>query len=268
MFEPKDIIYVYDGTFMGLLCCVFESFQSHETPSDVIAQEAWQPALFDTKMIATDLEKATRVENWIYTKLSAKARTVFQQAYLAVFAQKELHLLQYMQLCHTHGSKAPDMLQNPSVLALNKALVTLGRESEKWLGLLRFSDYNGVLVAIIDPTSYVLPMLQSHFCDRYSTERFFIFDETHKVGLVSEYGAGKLVEIEDFTLPETTEDERMFQALWKQFFKTIAIKERTNPKLQQHFVPNRYRTHLTELQKKALDGTDAPSLSPFDENVC
>lgn len=252
---------------MGLLCCVFESFQYRETPVDIIAEQVWQPALYDTKHIKTDLNKGVRVENWVNNKLSARARSLFQQAYLAVFTQKELHLLQYMQLCHTHGNKAPDMLQNSSVLALNKALVTLGRESEKWLGLLRFSDYNGVLVALIDPIAYVLPMLQSHFCDRYSTERFLIFDETHKVGLVSEYGVGKLVEIENFILPETTSEERMFQALWQQFFKTIAIKERTNPKLQQHFVPNRYRKHLTEMQKNTLDGTSTPYLSSFDNNA-
>ena len=42
------------------------------------------------------------------------------------------------------------------------------------------------------------------------------------------------------------EDEEKVRSLWKDYFKTLAIKERENPKLQQHFVPLIYRKHMTE----------------------
>jgi len=40
--------------------------------------------------------------------------------------------------------------------------------------------------------------------------------------------------------------EAAVRDLWKLFFKTAAIKERTNPKLQRQNVPLKYRKNLTE----------------------
>ena len=37
---PKrtDIAYLYDGSYEGFLCCVFESFEKQEIPSDILAE--------------------------------------------------------------------------------------------------------------------------------------------------------------------------------------------------------------------------------------
>lgn len=45
------------------------------------------------------------------------------------------------------------------------------------------------------------------------------------------------------------EDEKMFQQLWKQYFKSITIKERINPKLHKQNLPVRFWKYLTEKQK-------------------
>ena len=44
------------------------------------------------------------------------------------------------------------------------------------------------------------------------------------------------------------EDERLFQKLWKTYFKAIAIKERTNPRKHKQDMPVRYWKYLTEKQ--------------------
>jgi probable DNA metabolism protein len=44
------------------------------------------------------------------------------------------------------------------------------------------------------------------------------------------------------------EDEKLFQEMWKTYFKSIAIKERINPKLHKQNMPVRYWKHLTEKQ--------------------
>ena len=31
--HDADVVYLYDGSFEGFLCCVFESFAQHELPS-------------------------------------------------------------------------------------------------------------------------------------------------------------------------------------------------------------------------------------------
>jgi hypothetical protein len=37
--------------------------------------------------------------------------------------------------------------------------------------------------------------------------------------------------------------------LWRAFFNAVAIKERTNPRLQQGFVPLKYRDNMLEFDK-------------------
>ena len=265
--EQKDIVYIYDGTFLGFLCCVFESFLKKELPFDIYPIQFHFPSLYQEKYIETDLEKATRVEKWIQRDFSPESTSLLQEAFLSIMKQKEYHLLQFMHLYKLHKNKTPSMLQNPSVLALNKALVTIRREASKWVGLIRFIDYGGVLVAIIDPKTFILPLLQQHFCDRYSTERFFIFDETNKVGLLSEYSVWKLVEIESFELPQTTTEEKALQELWKTFVHTIAIKERINPHLQINMMPKRYWKHLVELQQAKLKSRNIYTLSETKADI-
>jgi probable DNA metabolism protein len=48
-------------------------------------------------------------------------------------------------------------------------------------------------------------------------------------------------------LPDKANEELDYQRLWRHYFDTIAIKERTNKKCQKNFMPVRYWKHLTEM---------------------
>ena len=43
-------------------------------------------------------------------------------------------------------------------------------------------------------------------------------------------------------------DELLYQQMWKDYFKTMAIKQRINLKLQRQHMPVRYWKYLTEMQ--------------------
>ncbi|MDD3778627.1 MAG: DUF4130 domain-containing protein, partial [Proteiniphilum sp.] len=43
-------------------------------------------------------------------------------------------------------------------------------------------------------------------------------------------------------------DEKLFQELWKGYFKAMTIKERINPRLQRQHMPKRFWKYLTEKQ--------------------
>lgn len=47
-------------------------------------------------------------------------------------------------------------------------------------------------------------------------------------------------------LPCISSSEVAYQELWKLFFNTIAIRERTNPKCQMQFMPKKYWQDLIE----------------------
>ena len=44
-------------------------------------------------------------------------------------------------------------------------------------------------------------------------------------------------------------DEKLFQQLWKTYFKAICIKERLNPRKHKQDMPVRYWKYLTEKQQ-------------------
>ena len=48
--------------------------------------------------------------------------------------------------------------------------------------------------------------------------------------------------------PQVSEEEAGFQALWKQFYKTIAIQARKNPRVRSTHCPKRYWVDMLELQ--------------------
>lgn len=59
-------------------------------------------------------------------------------------------------------------------------------------------------------------------------------------------GRSRITQIENFQPVLPGEDELYFRSLWKQFFQSVAIRERENPQCQNTFMPKRYRGTMTE----------------------
>ena len=94
----------------------------------------------------------------------------------------------------------------------------------------------------------MLPLLRQHFCSRFAKETFLLYDRTHKEALCHENGAWQLIHLEDLTLNAPDQREENYRSLWRQFYDTIAIKERYNPKLRISNMPKRYWENMTEFQ--------------------
>ncbi|HBV85462.1 MAG TPA: DNA metabolism protein [Desulfosporosinus sp.] len=248
--DGTDIVYAYDGSFEGLMCCVFASYEFKEIPS-LIRPPSDQQTLFDTaKWIETDEHKADRVYNSIPMKISSLAQDLVKLGFLTCVPNKELLILHFLRLGFKHGGKVMTMLTDDIVCSLQKAVQHLTSESHKFKGFVRFSVYGEVLVAVIEPKNYVLPLLSPHFCDRYRSERFMIYDKTHRMALIYQSKKAELISVDELTLPEIDSAEVEYRRLWKQFFKTIAIEDRINPRCQRTLMPKRYWGQMTELNEK------------------
>lgn len=250
--DGTDLIYAYDGSFEGLMCCVFESYERKEIPS-IIRPPSVQQTLFDTaKWIETDEHKADRVYNSIPTKISSQAQELVKLGFLTCAPHKELLIFHFMRLGFKYGSKVMMMLTDDAVCSLQKAVRHLTSESHKFKGFVRFSVYGEVLVAVIEPKNYVLPLLSPHFCDRYRSERFMIYDKTHGMALIYQSQKAELTFVEELTLPDIDSTEIEYRRLWKQFYKTIAIEGRTNPRCRMTLMPKRYWGQMTEFDEEDM----------------
>jgi probable DNA metabolism protein len=249
MSTESELIYRYDGSFDGLLCCVFESYEKKELPLDIVSSAVSSSLLFACKSISTEPAKATRVLSSIPTKIGSDALDFIRLAFLTCLPQKELYILQFLRLGYQQGPRVMNMLTNNIVHALNKAVRHLDRESHLFKGFLRFSITNNILVGEIEPKNYVLPLLTEHFCQRFPEERFLIHDKTHGMGLIYKPYQSAVIPIGDLDIPEADEEELAFRKLWQLFYDTIEIKARHNPKCRMNLMPKRYWKYMTEFNR-------------------
>jgi len=244
-----DIVYLYDGSFAGLLCCVYESYYKKELPLAIINYDQEQETLFDIKEIETDDIAAKRVEDSIRIKISAEALRLVRLCYLSHTEGRELATLNFLRLGYKVGPNVTDMLSHDAVHAVIKIAQNVASESHFFTEFLRFSEYNGALVAIIEPKNFVLPRIAPHFCDRFPSEQLMIYDKTHKYAFIYQNGEHSLIPLDNLELPQASDEEEKYRALWKQFYNTISIEGRYNPKRRMGNMPKRYWKHMTEFME-------------------
>lgn len=243
-----DLNYRYDGSYEGFLCCVFESFAKKELPTSIFPPEAQQTSLFPTRTIQTYEPHAKRVLRSIPLRIAPDAEDFIWQAFLTCLEDKETHLLKFMRLGYRHGAGVMDMLTDDTVAILQKAVRHLGGEINHYMGFVRFSDFDGALVSVIEPKNFVLPLLKPHFTDRFAGEVFLLYDNTHKTALIHQGGKHAIVPLDELTLPSASESELYFRKLWTHFYNTIGIESRYNPRCRMTLMPKRYWAQMTEFQ--------------------
>lgn len=245
---PADIIYTYDGSFQGFLCCVFESVYSGELPLDILREEDAPLTLLDTKFIATSSDKAERVHASIPAKISDRALALVSTVFLSCLAQKELKILTFLLQAYREGGKLLYKLGDPVTAPLLAAEKHLFGEAHLLKGFVRFSDIGGALISIITPKNYILPFIAKHFILRYREENFMIFDKTNNIALIYRGGKCEILQVDSLELPEVSEKEAMYQSLWKRFYDTIAIEGRENPRCRMTHMPKRYWENMLEVK--------------------
>mgnify|MGYP000785153099 FL=1 len=170
----EDVIFQYDGSFPGFLCCVFDSYAHKEFPIAFYSDEECV-SLYPVRVVVTRRDHSQRVYDSLQ-RLSPPALKALRRAWLTCLEDKELRLYAFIRKLYDQGpgfmrSKADDVYY-PIACALRH----LGGELEKLRGFVRFSDYNGILGGEIEPRNRVLPLLANHFCSRMAGESFFLYD--------------------------------------------------------------------------------------------
>ena len=242
-----EMVYYYDGSFEGLLCCIFDSSAYKETPTAICCSDDAMPTLFPTRIIETDRDHANRVLRKVI-KCSPYAAELLHKGYLTCLPEKELHLYRLVAKLLREGSGFLRNFSDETLHPVAAAVRHLNGEAHLLKGFIRFSELSGVLGSEIEPKNRVLPLLRSHFSARYREEKFFIYDRTNKEALFYAGGKSIIRPLDDFQMAPPDETEVHYRLLWKRFYDTIAIKERENPRCRMTQMPKRYWNTMTEFQ--------------------
>ena len=261
---PADVVYIYDGSFDGFLCCVFESVYAKELPIDILREEDAPPTFYARRTIETDAEKAARVRASIPAKISARALELVMTVFCSCLPQKELRLLNFLLQAYREGGKLCYKLGDAVMAPLLRAERHILGEAHLLKGFVRFADVGGALVATITPKNYILPYIAQHFVSRYQNEQFMIFDKTNRAALVCQNGKAEILRVDHVAFPEISESEARYQALWKQFYNTIAIESRENPRCRMTHMPKRYWENMLEVRELLHKPPDRPEKASLD----
>lgn len=245
-----EVVYEYDGSFDGLLCCIYESYTKKELPAAFFRFGELEPSLYAIRSVPTDAAHARRVYEG-FRRFSPRVGPFLSRAFLTCLADRELAIYRFAAKLYREGAPLLLRLHDEAYAPLRRAVRQLNGEVEQYRGFVRFSDLGGVLAAEIEPKNRVLPLLRDHFCQRCRGETFFLYDRTHREALFYTGGRSAIVPLEDFQMAPPDETERAYRRLWRCFYDTIAIRERENPKLRMTHMPKRYWAMMTEFQAEA-----------------
>lgn len=258
MFNWKfiDTVFLYDGSFEGLLTIVFDCYLSKEIPLKIIPEDEYIPNLLDkTQIIQTDFTKSDRIFQGIYNNICYDALYDAYYAFLSANANricdnKEIEIVKFLLHGFVIGPKIMTMLSISYVLNVLKLRKNVLGESHRLKGLVRLQEIgNNLFYASIHPENNVIENLGHFFIGRFPKQNLILHDKNRELALLYNTKDYTIISATNNSIhPEITENEKQFQNLWKTFFKTIAIKERTNPKCQMQFMPKKYWKDLIEMK--------------------
>ena len=256
-------VYTFDQTLDGLLTAVFDSFFLHQ-PSVRLLAEGEQLPLFadEPHQVVTDSEKAERVWKGLEKHLTAGGLRIITLSWLSEERTLNQPLFNYICKVFLQPKDAPSIENNASdedVLAVRNTCRRVLHESQRMKQFIRFQKAkDGTYLGVVSPDHDVLPLIIDHFEDRFGDQSWLIYDAHRHYGY---YYDGKTViriTFEDenavpFNLENgklnadvLSDNDLLFQQLWRTYFKAICIKERMNPRKQLSDMPRRYWKYMTE----------------------
>ena len=252
--EKKYAYYNYDGSFYGLLSCIYHIYYERTEPMDITIKDAslinQDSFLYETINIISSEEKAIKVYTSIIEKISSEALSDVYQAYLSSIEGKELMIYKYIKFGYKVGSKVYAYHYMAEVSNLKKIVKKVTIEVHNFCGFLRFELKNNFYYAEYEPDHNITELLLPHFVNRFADQNFIIHDIKRNVAAIFNTKDSFLTSFtaEELAAIKSEAKEDPFQQLWKEYFTNMAIEERKNSRQQKKSMPSRYWKHMLETE--------------------
>jgi len=250
-------IFSFDNTYEGLLTLVFESYRLNLFPDEILPGEGSMNVLFDSVLtVPTDHRKAERVWKGIIAHSSEENAHRIYRVFLSALPDTPLLLMKYIRLVIDSSKNQETNFSEPVVIEINKLHQKVCREAHRVQMFVRFQKtIEGSYYASFAPMYDVLPLCIPHFKDRFADQTWIIYDLKRNYGFL--YDLKNVTRVVFDQLKVNTQngrlhnslladDEKLFQQLWKQYYKSICILERKNPKVHRQLLPQRFWKYLPE----------------------
>ena len=257
------LIYTIDRTLDGVLSAVFDAFSLRQQPDALVGKgERWPLCCDEVHEVMTADDRAQRVWTGLEKRVTKEAMRLMSVSFLS--EMPELHTPLFNYICKVfrqpEGARSIERnFSDPDVLTVTNIFRKVMHERLRMMQFVRFQKAkDGTYLGVVSPDHNVLPLVVSHFKDRFGDQPWLLYDAKRRYGfyydlqevtrvtfqgedaLPFDLDSGKL---NDEVL---SEDDKLFQDLWRTYFKAICIRERMNPKKQLSDMPRRYWKYMTE----------------------
>ena len=269
------LVYTFDHTLDGLLTAVFDSFALRRQPDELVREGSVLPLFCEeVHRVATADDKARRVWAGLEKRLSRESLRVIAISWQSELPELDLPLFRYLcKVFQSPQKSGSDVVgggynfTDPDVLFVRNTCRKVMHEQLRMKQFLRFQKAkDGTYLGVVSPDHDVLPLVVDHFRDRFGDQPWLIYDAKRRYGY---YYTPQAAQSSDAILRITFQDEdalpfdldsgqlddavissddKLFQELWRTYFKAICIRERMNPRKQLNDMPRRYWKYMTEKQ--------------------
>ncbi|MCQ2506591.1 MAG: TIGR03915 family putative DNA repair protein [Lachnospiraceae bacterium] len=247
-------IFSCDDNLTAMMTCIYDAWASKKGHDNVrlLIEPICNPELFvEYVHVEPDPAKEESVIRSIRNKISELA---YEWVYYAATSSEEDKLdiiYRFLILGFKLGKDITKALSYPQVLKMAEIQKKSANEAYSFIEFIRFNSINNeVYLAHIEPKSNVIHRVASHFSDRMPMEHWMIVDDKRKLAAIhpknTDFFIKYLTEDEFLELSKFKESSDYFVVLWKEYFATIAIKERENRQCQLNHLPLWKRKNLTE----------------------
>lgn len=253
--EEKKIL-ICEESLDGIFTAVYEGWPeaAQGVFLEICTKEPDNLELFCTcREILPDAEKAEKVARSIRRKLGVCVYQDLCYALASTHPDKATAVFQVLWQALSGGRcnrRIMEALGDSYVSLVSKLRVKVWHEFHRHLGFVRFRELSGgLLLAQITPDNDILELLGPHFANRLPNENWMIYDEKRRKALLHpQQGTCVLYRDVVFTKEKLAELalQEEYEELWRAFVRSVTIEERKNPRLQQQFLPLKYRGNMPE----------------------
>lgn len=253
-----ELIIYCEDSLEGIFTAIYESYEmkcNHDR-TYIYAGKILNYMLTEKSIYSKpDVVRAKKVARTVIREFGMECYISICRA-IASYKEEKANLVYHMIV---HGFTMKNKhelindLSNTNVLNVFKLGIEVNNEIMHLNGFLRFTEIeNGLMLSKIGPKNNIITFLAPHFENRFPLENFAIYDDNREIFVIHPAGKHFIVvndeKIDDEIFQHISEDEKLYQELFKSFCKSISICGRRNLKLQTQMLPLRFRDYMMEFQ--------------------
>jgi len=241
----------YDSTFDGFLSVVFEIYRQRLVVGNIVPDRIGGETtdlFMQPFWVETSDESARRLKRAIANAASEDVLKMLDIVFRSEAEGVEMKILAFLRKLFSgidpnYGKNLASM----EMLPLYRIAQSVRLEIADMRGMVRFcKTSDGTYFAEIEPKYDIVTLLTEHFRNRFVNERWAVYDSKRNYGVYYDGRAAVEVVVPNLEAVKSGMPPDNITQLWKDYYNSISIKERENPKLLRRCLPVRYWKHMPE----------------------